>query len=263
MARPQGRSRAPAPPATAEVSSTLQALGLTGYAARTFCGLLDIGEGTAADLVLRTGIPDSKVYYALEELLDRGLLEAQGGKPKRFRLADPAHAVAGLSRGLEEKQAREAASVQRVAALMETSRKKGKAPAQEELAYVVKGKENVVARAQRMIEGSKREVTLLCAEASVLSRLAGSLEDAAQRRVRLRLAVPSAPLPASVFKAAEVREIVCDCTTLVVDGSQILTVHCGGGEILYAIHSADPTLVRFGLDFYDSPRCCQVPIRVR
>jgi len=239
-----------------DVAPTLRRLGLTAYGARAFGAVLELGDATAADVVLRTGIPDSKVYYALEELADRGLVEVQGGKPKRFRLGDPGEAAARLGRALEERHARESAAVRSIAALMEAAVPRGPRGPRADLAFVVKGTGNVVARAQSLVRSAKREVILLCSDAAVLAQLAPSLEAAAGRRVRLRLAVPEAPLPPPVAKVAEVREIVCDCITLVADGAQLLTVSRSASGDLYAIHSTDATLVRFGTEFFDSPRCC-------
>ena len=52
-----------------EIAATLRDLGLTGYAADALCALVRLPEATAGDLVTKTGIPDSKIYYALEDLV--------------------------------------------------------------------------------------------------------------------------------------------------------------------------------------------------
>jgi len=57
-------------------------------------------------------------------------------------------------------------------------------------------------------------------------------------------------------KAAEVREVVCSVLILIVDGQQVLTVSAADEDGAYGITSTDETLVRLGLEYWDSPRCC-------
>ena len=77
-----------------------------------------------------------------------------------------------------------------------------------------------------------------------------------RRRVRIRLAVPEIAVAKELEKAAEVRSIICDCMLLVADGQQVLTMSRTREGDAYAITSTDPTLVKLGLDFWESPRCC-------
>jgi len=63
-------------------------------------------------------------------------------------------------------------------------------------------------------------------------------------------------LPKELARRAEVREIVCACVLLVVDGQQVLTVSRLPDRSSYGITSTDETLVRLGLEYWDSPRCC-------
>src|SRR5437667_12673184 len=72
-------------PSAERIRSTLRDLGFSGYAADAFCALVRVSDATAGDLVVKTGIPDSKIYYALDELAEKGLVEVQEGKPKRPR----------------------------------------------------------------------------------------------------------------------------------------------------------------------------------
>src|SRR2546428_5300116 len=72
-------------PSLEEIAATLRQLGMGGYAADTFCALVRMTQATAGDLVVKTGIPDSKIYYALEELAEKGLIEVQAGQPQTYR----------------------------------------------------------------------------------------------------------------------------------------------------------------------------------
>src|SRR2546425_900193 len=73
-------------PSAERIRSTLRDFGFSGCAADAFCALVRISDATAGDLVVKTGIPDSKIYYALDELAEKGLVEVQEGKPKTYRV---------------------------------------------------------------------------------------------------------------------------------------------------------------------------------
>jgi len=238
-----------------EIAATLRDLGLTGYAADALCALVRLPEGSAGDLVTKTGIPDSKIYYALEELVERGLVAVQPGKPKLYRAVPPKDVAAHLDRILDAKYERERSAVIRVASLLEPLQSAAKSPTMD-LAYVVKGLTNVVARAQAMIASARKEVVVLASEEGFFRKVEPDLVKVARRRVRLKLAVPDIELEENLTKVAEVRAIACNCLILVVDGLQVLTVSGTDTESPYGITSTDETLVRLGLEYWESPRCC-------
>jgi len=62
----------------------LEALGLSAYAARTFVGLVQLGTGTAKSVSQTVDVPRTRVYDAVEELADRGLVSVEETTPKRF-----------------------------------------------------------------------------------------------------------------------------------------------------------------------------------
>ncbi len=245
-----------AAPSVAQIDATLRDLGFSGYAAQAFCAALRAPSATAGDLVLKTGIPDSKIYYALDELAERGLLEVQSGKPRVYRVGPAKEVEARLRRMIDEKHERQRASVTRLGSLLEPLRAGVEAPAAD-LAYVVKGQENVFARAAALIGSARREIVLLTSDPQVLKRLEAPLVAAGRRRAVAKLAVPGGALPRDLSRGAVARAIVCDCVlTLVVDGEQILTANRTGDGGMYAITSTDATLVRLGLEYWESPRCC-------
>jgi sugar-specific transcriptional regulator TrmB len=222
----------------------LDAVGLGGY-----------GDATAADLVGRTGIPDTKIYYALEELTDRGLLEAQPGRPRRYRALPAREAAARLEQLLNARVARDRAALADAATLLEPLGSLAREP-DAELAYVIKGRESVQRRARALAEGASREFLLLSSDDEFVRSLEPELVSAGRRNVRLKLAVRPKALPAALRRAAEVRAIRCDCSVLVADGRRILTRNVTRDGSEYAVLSADETLVRLGVDYWDSPNCC-------
>jgi sugar-specific transcriptional regulator TrmB len=62
----------------------LERFGLSAYAAQTFVALASLGTGTAKDVSQVSTVPRTRVYDAIEELRDRGLVHVQNTSPKEF-----------------------------------------------------------------------------------------------------------------------------------------------------------------------------------
>lgn len=62
----------------------LEQFGLSTYAARTFVALVGLGTGTAKDVSRVADVPRTRVYDAVDELRDRGLVDVQQSTPKEF-----------------------------------------------------------------------------------------------------------------------------------------------------------------------------------
>lgn len=70
-------------PQTAAIEQ-LERIGLSAYAARTFVALASLGTGTARDVSQVSKVPRTRVYDAIDELHDRGLVDIQQSSPKQF-----------------------------------------------------------------------------------------------------------------------------------------------------------------------------------
>jgi sugar-specific transcriptional regulator TrmB len=242
-------------PSLDRIGAILRELGLSGNATSAFCALVRLPQASAGDLVGKTGIPDSKIYYALGELVEKGLVEVQPGKPKIYRVVPASEVELRLSRMIQADYERRKAATVRVASLLEPLRVGTVAPVAE-IAYIVKGFANVVTRAKALIASARKDIVLLTSDEPLFRQLEDELLRIVRRRIRLRIALPEIEIPQELAKVAEVRSIVCSCVLLVVDGQQVFTVSRTTDGDAYAITSTDPTLVRLGLDFWESPRCC-------
>ena len=100
------------------------------------------------------------------------------------------------------------------------------------------------------------EVVVLASDEAFFRKVEGDLVKAGRRRVKLRIAIPDIPIEKDLEKSAELRSIVCSCMILVVDGQQVLTVTRTTENDAYGITSTDETLVRLGMEYWQSPRCC-------
>ncbi len=242
-------------PSLERIRGTLRDLGVSGYASEAFCALVGMAGATASDLVRTTGIADSKIYYALDELAEKGLVEIQDGKPRTYRVVPPREVELRLARIVEEEYERRRAATARLVSLLEPLRAAAKSPVSD-VAYIVKGLPNVLERARALIQSARKEIVLLASDEASFRKVEPDLLKAVRRRIRLKLAVPEIPLDRELGKAAEIRSIVCDCWLLVVDGQQVLTMSRTSDRDAYGITSTDGTLVRLGLEYWESPRCC-------
>jgi sugar-specific transcriptional regulator TrmB len=92
------------------VIESLAKMGMTEYVGRAYFTLLLCGELKAWDISKLSGVPSSKVYWAMETLLEAGLAEVTDGKPKTYRASNLARAskIYTEARMQEAKRAREA-----------------------------------------------------------------------------------------------------------------------------------------------------------
>jgi sugar-specific transcriptional regulator TrmB len=67
-----------------EAVEQLTELGLSLYAARTFVALTVLSGGTAVEVSQSADVPRTRVYDAVEELSDVGLVVVEESTPKRF-----------------------------------------------------------------------------------------------------------------------------------------------------------------------------------
>jgi sugar-specific transcriptional regulator TrmB len=81
-----------------EAIEQLEALGLSAYAARTFVGLVELGTGTAKSVSNTVDVPRTRVYDAVEELDDCGLVSVEETTPKRFSSVPPERACEVIER---------------------------------------------------------------------------------------------------------------------------------------------------------------------
>ncbi|WP_231754670.1 TrmB family transcriptional regulator [Halapricum sp. CBA1109] len=79
-----------------ECVDVLQSFELTEYESKCFVALSRIGHGTAKEVSEVADIPQARVYDCMDALADRGLVDVQQSKPRRFRAATTREALRTL-----------------------------------------------------------------------------------------------------------------------------------------------------------------------
>lgn len=66
----------------------LETFGLSAYASETYLMLAENGDSSAREVSENTTVPRTRVYDAVDELEDMGIVETTAGSPKKFTALD-------------------------------------------------------------------------------------------------------------------------------------------------------------------------------
>jgi len=243
-------------PVRDQIVSRLRELGLSTHEALAYAVLLTHSRITASTLCKETGIPDSKIYYALDGLSKKGLLIVQQGNPNMYRPIPPKEAIANLKQQLTyrlNEQIKEADVLTDLLAPIYDSAEK---PEELELAYIIQGQKNIVNRMKALIKTSEREITVFIPYPEVLREIETMLKEAKEkRRVKLNIAVTNRVYEsADLSDLGEVKLLCCPLGMLISDMKTLLTLTSWTNEA--AVMTQDQNLMRVCRDYYDNPRCC-------
>jgi sugar-specific transcriptional regulator TrmB len=84
-----------------EILEALRKFGLSAYEASAYTALVLLGPSKAGAVCKEAGVPQSKIYEVLDQLIDKQLVEFVGGRPKEFRALPPS---VGLKNLIEDRE---------------------------------------------------------------------------------------------------------------------------------------------------------------
>jgi len=214
---------------------------------------------TASVLCKETGIPDSKIYYALDGLSKKGMLVVQKGTPNTYQPTPPKEAIANLKNQLTESLDEKIKEADALADMLTPMYENAEKSEELEIAYIIRGQKNIINRMKALIDTARREVTIFIAYPEVLKGLKESLLKAKEnRRVKLNIAMTQ-----EVFEKGdssylgEIHLLRCSIDSLgmlISDMKTLLTVSDWMGEA--ALLTQDQNIITVAKDYYDSPSCC-------
>jgi sugar-specific transcriptional regulator TrmB len=245
--------------ATKSVLNELRDSGLTTYEAQAYLALTRHQDVSATQLCNEASIPDSKIYFALEELHKKGLVVVSEGVPKHYRALPPKEALGKLKSMITQDYESRVDRLDKLTILLEPLYTK-KERDDVELAYVVKGLDNVLTRTVELLKTANREVITFIPELAIYDRLEHNLANLRKRGVKVRLAVPKKILK-KVDRAlfTEIRETTPNCGSCwitLVDGKTVITSSEWDTERCHAILTQDSVIVDMSREYFESPRCC-------
>ncbi len=239
------------------IVSRLKELELPTHEAVTYVTLLTHPNIPAGVLCKETGIPDSKIYYALDGLSEKGMLTVQKGNPNIYLPTRPKEAITNLknrlAEGFHEKMKEAGALVDVLTPIYENAEKSEEL----EIAYIIRGQKNIINRMKALIETARKEITIFVAHQEVLKGLRESLTQAKQeRQVKLNVAMTREVLEKEDYPdLGEIRLLCCPVGMIVSDGNTLLTLSDWIEET--AMLSQDRNLIRVARDYYDNPSVAQ------
>jgi sugar-specific transcriptional regulator TrmB len=157
----------------------LEQFGLSAYAARTFVALATLGTGTARDVSQVSAVPRTRVYDAIEELHERGLVDIQQSSPKQFWAisADTA------SRTFEQELQRRSETLRTALDELEPAKRR----AEQRGVWTVDGQTAVTDRLLEFFADADEEIVYMTVEDLLTEEIIEELGKAADRGVSIHL----------------------------------------------------------------------------
>lgn len=240
-----------------DIRSSLRSLGLTSTAASAFLALMSRPQASATTICNEAGIPDSKVYYALEELQSKGMITVQYGTPNLYKALAPREALASLKKQLTKEHMEKNQIVEDLGQKLEAVHARAQGSDDVELAYIIKGTRNVLAKMTEILSSSRKEIVALICDGGILQKVRDSLQKAGERGVEVRLAIPSTQLKKMKIEGIqELRRLRCECCVLVSDRRTLVVVSNWRSSGMHAMLTQDKSLITMTLQNFANPACC-------
>ena len=168
----------------------LEALGLSAYAARTFVALVSLGQGTAKEVSEVSDVPRTRVYDAVKDLQEQGLVDVRNSTPREF------WAISTETAGRRF----EAEYRHRVSTLTEALDSLGTVRRTEEQrgVWTVTGRDAVADRVVEFVQSAEDEVVYMTVEELLTEGVVTQLRTASDRGVSIKLAGLSATVESDI-----------------------------------------------------------------
>lgn len=205
-----------------EAIEQLQQFGLSTYAARTFVALASLGSGTARDVSQVSEVPRTRVYDAVEELQDRGLVETLQSTPKEFWAISSETA----GRTFEHEFEKRMDALRTALNELEPAERRSE---QRDI-WTVDGRAAITERLLEFFATAEDRIVYLTARDSLAPELVEGLREGADRGVSLRLGAGSATgqerirteLPAATVSESWAWSETAAGQLMIVDGRKVL-----------------------------------------
>lgn len=206
-----------------------------------------------------TGIPDSKIYYALDGLSKKNMIMVQKGNPNVYMPSAPKEALSSLKQQLTEKLEEKLKEADVLIDLLTPIYESTEKPEELQIAYLIRGQKNITNRMKSLIETARKEITIFISYPEVLGALMPSLKDAKEKRkVKLNVAMTQEIFEKEhPLELGKLRLLHCEIDSLgmlISDMKTLITVSdwTDGAALL----TQDQNLIRVTKEYFDNPACC-------
>jgi sugar-specific transcriptional regulator TrmB len=238
------------------IVSNLKNLALTTYEAEVYATLLAHPTMTASALCKETGISDTKIYYALDGLSEKGMLIVRNSNPKIYKPVQPKEAIANLKQRLTEKLNEEMKEADVLVEMLSPIYDSAEKSEELEVGYIITGRNNIANKMKALIGNARREITLFVAYPELFKELSPSLREAQEkRRIKLNVAMTEEMLKTeNINGLGDTRQLCCSVTLLISDLKTLVTVSDWTFSET-AMLSQDQNLIRVARDYYENSMC--------
>jgi sugar-specific transcriptional regulator TrmB len=162
----------------------LEQFGLSTYAAETFVALAGLGTATAREVSEVSDVPRTRVYDAVDELHERGLVDVLQSSPKQFW----ATSAETTSRTFRNELEHRTGVLQTALSELEPTERRS----EQRGVWTVDGQPAVTERVLEFFESAEDEIVYMSVEDLLTEAVIDALADAASRGVSIHLGGVSA-----------------------------------------------------------------------
>jgi sugar-specific transcriptional regulator TrmB len=237
-----------------EILDVLRKFDLGDYEARTYVTLALLGSSKAGYISKESGVPQSKIYDVLEELITKQLVEVSEGRPKEFRAVSPSVAL----KGMIERRENELKSLKSKVSLIDSLLKPVRGEVIEGV-WIQKGRkqQEVMNRLADMLSRCNEYVYDITRDFSYSPEYRKAIKSCIRRGVKLRIMGMKTIDESNYFRAKwyddnkipiKIFETTVHPRILVVDGKE-LAIRLDNNPLkksfsFQSIWSEDPSLVK-------------------
>ncbi len=233
----------------------LKNLNLSTYEAEVYAALLAHPSMSASALCKETGISDTKIYYALDGLSEKGMLIILNSSPKIYKPVPPKEAISNLKQRLTEKLKEELKEADVLEDILIPIYENADKQDELEVAYIINGKINIENKMKALIRTAKKEITFFVSYPMLFRDLEQALRESQNRRIKLNVAMTEHMLKTENIKGLnDIRQLCCEVTLLIIDMKTLVTVT----DLKFsetAMLSQDQNLIRVARDYYENSMC--------
>ncbi len=234
--------------------SEFKTLGLSALASKAYLALLSKSNASAGLLCNETGIPDSKIYYALSELSRKGMIIVQNGTPNTYKAIHPREAIGNLKQRLSENLSKQLSRADDLAVSISPIFESAEGKEEIELAYVIRGQRNISRKMNDLINSAKKEILVLISEDDLWNFLSSSLAKV-NDNIEVKIAVSRKLQSRAIREKILAKILKCPINVVISDMKMLITVSSWGNEV--AILTNDKSLMTMSTEYYDNPKCCK------
>jgi sugar-specific transcriptional regulator TrmB len=168
----------------------LERFGLSAYAARTYVALAGLESGTAKEVSQVSTVPRTRVYDAVDELRDRGLVDVLQSSPKQFRAASAETASRTFEHELRHRTGLLRTALGELEPVDHLTEQRG--------VWTVNGQRAVTERVVEFLASAEEEIVYMSVEDVLTDDVIEALSEAAERGVTIKLGGVSAEVQARI-----------------------------------------------------------------